>query len=108
MIYTVCSGWSRKEPKLWPEPVFASFGFGTRIWLRVQLKVVHIYFIKIHLEHDQASNVCKSVGSSYKRKFVVFPFVDEETNGSYLFANGLNALVHLWKVLPHTKFCHNV
>jgi hypothetical protein len=30
-----------------------------------------------------------------KRKFVVCPFVDEETNGSYPFANGLNALSHL-------------
>ncbi len=28
--------------------------------------------------------------SSCKRKFVVCPFVGEETNGSYPFANGLN------------------
>jgi hypothetical protein len=28
--------------------------------------------------------------SSSKRKFVVCPFFDKETNGSYLFANGLN------------------
>jgi hypothetical protein len=40
--------------------------------------------------------------SSCKRKFVVCPFVDEETNESYLFANGLNGLyginglAHLW------------
>ncbi len=27
--------------------------------------------------------------------FVVRPFVDEETNGSYPFANGLNGLAHL-------------
>jgi hypothetical protein len=29
---------------------------------------------------------------SWKRKFVVFPFVDEETNGSYPLANRLNGL----------------
>ncbi len=28
-------------------------------------------------------------------KVCVCPFVDEETNGIYLFANGLNVLVHL-------------
>jgi hypothetical protein len=33
-----------------------------------------------------------TVYSSCKRKFVVCPFVDEETNGSYPFANGLNGL----------------
>jgi hypothetical protein len=36
-----------------------------------------------------------TVGASRKRKFVVYPFVDEETNGSYLFANGLNGLKEL-------------
>ncbi len=36
-----------------------------------------------------------TVGSSCKRKFVVCPFVDEEPNGTYLFANGLNGLAHL-------------
>ncbi len=30
--------------------------------------------------------------SSCKRKFVVFLFVDKETNESYLYANGLNGL----------------
>jgi hypothetical protein len=34
--------------------------------------------------------------SSCKRKFVVCPFVDKETNGSYLLANRLNRLAHLW------------
>jgi hypothetical protein len=28
-------------------------------------------------------------------KFVIHPFVDEETNGGYPFANGLNGLAHL-------------
>jgi hypothetical protein len=32
--------------------------------------------------------------------FVVCPFVDEETNGSYPLANGLNGLVHLCNYLP--------
>jgi hypothetical protein len=39
-----------------------------------------------------------TVCSSCKRKFVVCPFVYEETNGSYPFAsglNGLNGLAHL-------------
>jgi hypothetical protein len=35
------------------------------------------------------------VCSSCKWKFVVRQFVDEETNGSYLFANRLNGLAHL-------------
>jgi hypothetical protein len=30
--------------------------------------------------------------SSFKWKFVVCPFVDEETNRIYLFANGINGL----------------
>jgi hypothetical protein len=40
-----------------------------------------------------------TVCSSSKRKFVVCLFVDEETNGSYPFANGLNRLGHLWLLL---------
>jgi hypothetical protein len=31
-----------------------------------------------------------TIGRSCKRKFVVCPFVEEEINGSYPFANGLN------------------
>ncbi len=34
--------------------------------------------------------------SSYKRKFVVCPFVYEETNGSYPFANGLDGIAYIW------------
>ncbi len=34
-----------------------------------------------------------TVCSACERKFVVCPFVDEETNGSYPFANGLNGLI---------------
>jgi hypothetical protein len=44
-----------------------------------------------------------TVGSWCKRKFVVCPFVDEETNGSYPFANGLNELAHL-VTITHEKF----
>jgi hypothetical protein len=36
-----------------------------------------------------------AVCSSFKWKFVVCPFVDKETNGSYPFANGLNRLASL-------------
>jgi hypothetical protein len=35
-----------------------------------------------------------AIFSSCKRKFVVCPLVDEETNGSFPFANGLNGLAH--------------
>jgi hypothetical protein len=34
--------------------------------------------------------------------FVVCPFADEETNGDYPFANGLNGLAHLWTNIPGT------
>ncbi len=44
-------------------------------------------------------NVC----SSWKWKFVVCPFADEETNGSYPFSNGLNGFAHLWSpAISHT------
>jgi hypothetical protein len=36
-----------------------------------------------------------TICSSCERKFVVSPFVDEETNRSYPFANGLKGLAHL-------------
>jgi hypothetical protein len=35
-----------------------------------------------------------TVCSSCNRKFVICPFVDEEKNGHYPFANGLNKLTH--------------
>jgi hypothetical protein len=34
-------------------------------------------------------------GSSRKSKFILCPFFDQETNGSYPFANGLNGLADL-------------
>ncbi len=40
-----------------------------------------------------------TVCSSCKRKFVICPFVDEETNGIYLLANGLNGLLYIIFVL---------
>jgi hypothetical protein len=36
-----------------------------------------------------------TVCSSCKRTFVLCPFVDEETSGSYPFSNGQNGLAHL-------------
>ncbi len=36
-----------------------------------------------------------TVCSSCKQKFVVCPFADEETDGSYPFANGPNGVAHL-------------
>ncbi len=35
-------------------------------------------------------------GDFCRQKFVVCPYVDEETNGSYPFANRLNVLADLW------------
>ncbi len=49
-----------------------------------------------------------TVCSSCKWKYVVCPFIYEETNASYPFANGLNGLnrpgglVHLWQL--HTVY----
>jgi hypothetical protein len=43
-----------------------------------------------------------TIYSACKWKFIVCPFVDKVTNGSYPFANGLNGLAHLCK-LPRTK-----
>jgi hypothetical protein len=48
--------------------------------------------MEAHVIFLQPFTVC----SSYKRKFVVYLLVDKETNGSYLFANGLYGLAHLW------------
>jgi hypothetical protein len=49
--------------------------------------------------------------SSWKRKLVVCPFVEAETNESYPFANrlnrinGINGLVHLWLFISVTVHC---
>jgi hypothetical protein len=45
-------------------------------------------------EKESPSNLFNpfTVCSSCKGKFVICPFVDEETKGSYPFANGLNGL----------------
>jgi hypothetical protein len=37
-------------------------------------------------------------------EFVVCPFVDEETNGIYPFANGLNGLAHIAAIPPSCFF----
>ncbi len=49
------------------------------------------------------STVC----SSCKRKFVVCPFVDKETNRSYPFANGLNGVAYLCE-LYRRNFLHSL
>jgi hypothetical protein len=59
---------------------------------------IHIYYILPFLTENGSPDFFLNpftVCSSYKRKFVICPFVDEETNGSYLFANGLNGLAHI-------------
>jgi hypothetical protein len=59
---------------------------------------VHIYICVYGNRKTEAQviflNPC-TVCSSCTRKFVICPFVDEETNGSYPFANGLNGLYGL-------------
>jgi hypothetical protein len=45
------------------------------------------------------------VCSLCKRKFVVCLFVDEETKGSYPFANGLNGLAFLEIAFYNTHSC---
>ncbi len=50
-----------------------------------------------------------TVCSSWKRKFVICPFLDKETNRWYLFANGLNGLnglAHLWKICVNRAWWH--
>ncbi len=87
----------------------------TGILLLAMSRYIYIYIIYIHTykQHICCHFTRKteamaiflhlfSVCSSYKRKFVVCPFVDEETNGSYLFSNGLNGingLARLWYLL---------
>jgi hypothetical protein len=68
---------------------------------------IYLYIIYIYL-HDAISNVkwkteaqtitlnLFTVCSSCKGKFVVCPFVYEETNGSYPFSNGLKGLADLY------------
>jgi hypothetical protein len=46
-----------------------------------------------------------TVCSSSKRKFVVCPFVDEETNGSYPFGYGLNRLHAQKRTLSSYETC---
>jgi hypothetical protein len=48
--------------------------------------------MEAHILFLQLFTVC----SSCKQKFVVYLLVDKETYGSYLFANGLYGLAHLW------------
>ncbi len=45
-----------------------------------------------------------NVRSPAKQKFVIYPFVDEETNGSYPFANGLKKLNGLAPASMVTKY----
>ncbi len=52
---------------------------------------IHIYF-QWKMEAQAISLNLFTVCSSCKWKVVDGPFVDEETNGSYSFANGLNGL----------------
>ncbi len=75
------------------------------IWIYIYIKFIFVFvFIFIFILYAALSNwrwkteaqaivlnpftIC----SSYKWKFVICTFVDEETNGSYPFANGLNGL----------------
>ncbi len=47
-----------------------------------------------------------TVCSSCNRKIVLYPFVDEETNRSYSFVNGLRGLAHLYiHIYIYTFLC---
>jgi hypothetical protein len=71
---------SRKQMEV---AVSVSSIFGIYILLLFQTEIQVIY-----LNPFIICSLCK-------RKFVVGPFVDEETKGSYPFSNGLNELSHL-------------
>jgi hypothetical protein len=49
------------------------------------------YMLPFQKENGAQANFINpfTICSLYKRKFVVCPVIDEETNGSYSFANGL-------------------
>ncbi len=47
-----------------------------------------------------------TVCSSCKRKFKIYPFVGEETYGSYPFSNGLNGLNRLNRLNRLAHLCH--
>jgi hypothetical protein len=53
------------------------------------------YCFKLKTEAQEIFLNLFGVCSSWKWKFVFCPFVDEETNRSYPFANGLNRLANL-------------
>jgi hypothetical protein len=56
--------------------------------------------IKREMENGSPANFPNpyTVSSSCKRKFIICPFVDEETNGRYSFANGINGLYGLYRL----------
>jgi hypothetical protein len=58
------------------------------------------WYAAVHMKTEAQVNIHNplTVCSSYKRKFVICPFIDKETHRSYSFANelnGLNELAHL-------------
>jgi hypothetical protein len=53
---------------------------------------IYIYMLLFQTEAQTIFLNPFTICSSGYRMFVACPFVDEETNGNYLFANGLNGL----------------
>ncbi len=62
-------------------------------------KYIHAYICILPFQMENRSQTIFfnpfTVCSVCKWKFVICPFVDKETNGSYSFANGLNGLMEL-------------
>ncbi len=85
--------------------VFRQFGFSLYIFIYSYIYIyVYIFYIYIYILYAAVSNrkqkprrfpLLRLPFAHRKRKFVVCPFVDEETNKSCLFAQGLNGLAYL-------------
>ncbi len=73
------------------------------VYVNIPLSISMYTLLYIHIcrfkRKTEAQAICLNpftVCSSSERKFVICPYVYKQTNGSYLFANGLNGLAHLW------------
>ncbi len=84
--------------KKWKLPFFASSFFSVSIYYITVYIYIYIYVKKRKTEAQRIFLNLFTIDSSCKQKFVFFPFVGEETSGSYPFANvlnGLKGLAHL-------------
>jgi hypothetical protein len=75
---------------------------------KIQRKKNICYRFKQKMENGSPGNLLNpfTICSSWKLKFVICPFVYEETNGKYPFANGLHRLAHVNDSMSSTKSPH--